>query len=623
MQQMERISRLRSMLQQVAPDHDLEALSVAADGQEAATASLKGAAVGASGLPASGPAFGATAGFGVADANSGLRKLQEHREGELSFEEMLGVEAIVLARDRPAVFVRAETYDQIGGVWTGLDTSVVRERINPMLGSIGRIELPNMHTIPYGGTGFLVGDGLMMTNRHVARLFTEGLGTRRLLYRPGDAAVDFKCEVDGQPDPASFFTIERVLMIHPYWDMALLKVAGLSGRYRPLTLSVQAPEDLVDHTMMAVGYPARDPRNDMALQDRIFGGVFNVKRLQPGKVGRRSNVRSFENEVDAMVHDSSTLGGNSGSAIIDADSGRVIGLHFAGEYLKANYAVPSYELARDMRVLDAGVRFDGKVGVTDRWDHAWRSVDAGMTETQDAEPMLQRPPDNAAASGTMSAGAMATGAAPEGQVLQVPIPLTLRIAIGVGDGMQAAAMQSAMPSARGGMEPERTPNIGDDDEAVRMLAREEGSYVPSPTQAWRTAKAIDALRAEVNAQAPNRNKASDGTIGDASHRTRSSDHNPWIEDKGAGVVTAIDITHSPGTGCDAGKLAQSLQSRRDGRVKYVIWNRRIANSSAIDGAAPWTWRPYNGSNPHDKHVHISIKSEKQYYDDPGRWDITV
>lgn len=189
---------------------------------------------------------------------------------------------------------------------------------------------------------------------------------------------------------------------------------------------------------------------------------------------------------------------------------------------------------------------------------------------------------------------------------------TLRRALGTGAEM-----------ARGDIDPERTPNIGDDDEAVRMLAREEGSYVPSPTPAWRTAKAIDALRAEVNAQAPNRSKASDGTIGDAAHRSRSSDHNPWIDDQGTGVVTAIDITHSPGTGCDAGKLAQSLQSRRDRRVKYVIWNRRIANSSAIDGAAPWTWRTYNGSNPHDKHVHISIRSDKQYYDDPGHWDITV
>jgi len=37
------------------------------------------------------------------------------------------------------------------------------------------------------------------------------------------------------------------------------------------------------------------------------------------------------------------LGGNSGSAIIDTEPGEVVALHFAGEYLRGNYAVPMYE----------------------------------------------------------------------------------------------------------------------------------------------------------------------------------------------------------------------------------------------------------------------------------------
>ena len=80
-----------------------------------------------------------------------------------------------------------------------------------------------------------------------------------------------------------------------------------------------------------------------------------------------------------MAHDSSTLGGNSGSAIIDVETGHVIGLHFAGEYLKANYAVPSFELARDTRVLDAGIKFAGKVAVTDLWQLAWIAAEGRET----------------------------------------------------------------------------------------------------------------------------------------------------------------------------------------------------------------------------------------------------
>ena len=80
-----------------------------------------------------------------------------------------------------------------------------------------------------------------------------------------------------------------------------------------------------------------------------------------------------------MAHDSSTLGGNSGSAIIDVETGHVIGLHFAGEYLKANYAVPSFELARDTRVLDAGIKFADKVAVTDLWQLAWIAAEGRET----------------------------------------------------------------------------------------------------------------------------------------------------------------------------------------------------------------------------------------------------
>jgi hypothetical protein len=78
---------------------------------------------------------------------------------------------------------------------------------------------------------------------------------------------------------------------------------------------------------------------------------------------------------------------------------------------------------------------------------------------------------------------------------------------------------------------------------------------------WRGAKALFRLRDQINATFPGRNKASDGLIGDAAHATRASDHNPWVIDNGVGVVTAIDITHDPMQGCDAGALA-----RRSGKA---------------------------------------------------------
>lgn len=138
---------------------------------------------------------------------------------------------------------------------------------------------------------------------------------------------------------------------------------------------------------------------------------------------------------------------------------------------------------------------------------------------------------------------------------------------------------------------------------------------------WRLAKSLETLRREINEQFPNRHKSSDGTIGDEKHASRSSDHNPWVKDGKTGVVTAIDFTHDPEQGIDSEKLAETLRASRDSRIKYIISNRKIANSGATGGAAAWAWRTYTGSNPHNKHMHLSVKSDKASYDSTKPWNL--
>lgn len=166
-----------------------------------------------------------------------------------------------------------------------------------------------------------------------------------------------------------------------------------------------------------------------------------------------------------------------------------------------------------------------------------------------------------------------------------------------------------------------------DDVAAEVVVEEDFSLEAAPLEAaaapgpWRVAKALLALRAQVNAMAPNRRKKSDGTIGDAAHASRASDHNPWVRDAGVGVVTAMDITHDPPGGCDARALANALLASRDPRIKYVIFNRRIASHLQKGAAAPFEWRPYGGSNPHTHHVHISVRDVKTAYDATDPWTI--
>ena len=174
-------------------------------------------------------------------------------------------------------------------------------------------------------------------------------------------------------------------------------------------------------------------------------------------------------------------------------------------------------------------------------------------------------------------------------------------------------------------ESELAPEIGPDKDADLHGDPDDPEPPPPITEAgvanWRVASCLLKLREQVNALAPNRNKASDGTIGDRSHQSRASDHNPWVLDSGTGVVTAMDITHHPGGGCDADLIAKAVRDAADKRVKYIIWNRRIANSSPVGGAPAWGWRPYTGTNGHTHHIHISVKPDKASYDSTAAWPL--
>lgn len=126
---------------------------------------------------------------------------------------------------------------------------------------------------------------------------------------------------------------------------------------------------------------------------------------------------------------------------------------------------------------------------------------------------------------------------------------------------------------------------------------------------WRLARGLERLRQQVNAKYPNRSKSSDGTIGDRAHAARASDHNP-----SGGIVHALDLTHHTGV-FDAHALAEKLRASKDPRISYIISNRRIASAKAN-----WSWRRYTGSNPHSKHIHVSIH-RNPHADNTRDWSI--
>lgn len=343
------------------------------------------------GAPAPGaPAAGASPPASPEELDTARRAVDKlTRDEPLDERETFALEAIVVPQGRPVVDIVGGRYLPPGAPWQELDAAVHRQVLEPAILSIGRVEIPDHPSLPYAGTGFLVGDGLLMTNRHVAELFVLGLGVRKLAFRAGleKAGVDFVREVR-HPEPSTLFEVGRIVMVHPYWDMALLEVTGVDATRRPLELDPVHPDDMLDRDVVVIGYPARDPRNDLALQNRIFGGVYEVKRFQPGCARGVRQTRSFGKTVAALSHDSSTLGGNSGSAVLDARTGRVLGLHFGGVYLDSNFAVPAYELSRDARIVAAGVRFaaTSATGPTP-WDSYWRSLEGAEVPSAPPAPV--------------------------------------------------------------------------------------------------------------------------------------------------------------------------------------------------------------------------------------------
>ena len=114
-------------------------------------------------------------------------------------------------------------------------------------------------------------------------------------------------------------------------------------------------------------------------------------------------------------------------------------------------------------------------------------------------------------------------------------------------------------------------------------------------------KAAETLRRQINSTFPDRDKRSDGWIGDSRHAATKSDHNPAAD--AAGVVRAIDVDADlRGPANNAFYLANQLRilGKTDKRISYVIYNGKIASRIMF-----WRWRKYSG-DPHTSHIHISF-----------------
>jgi endonuclease G, mitochondrial len=113
--------------------------------------------------PMGGPAREAAAG--------GLEAALNDRD--LSIAQHAALEAVIHKEGRPALLIKQDSFDEPPDLWAHL--LVEKDALKPVIQAIGRVEVLKISG-PFGGTGFFCAPNVIMTNRHVAELFTYGVG---------------------------------------------------------------------------------------------------------------------------------------------------------------------------------------------------------------------------------------------------------------------------------------------------------------------------------------------------------------------------------------------------------------------------------------------------------------
>lgn len=296
--------------------------------------------------------------------------LDPDREVHMSAGEVgYALEALVQLTGRPAIRVQedgSELFDPMLGTWKA-DLLTAVSRWQPLVRAVGRIDARNAQgTWVHVGTGFLLSDGLVMTNRHVIDAFAEPIpsadGSHPFHLRfPVSIIFDPEAQDDNtrftltEVATAGAARIGRTVNMSRL-DMALLRIDPDNGRAPPpdpIDRGLISTSDIDLTKILVAGYPAEprsvrgpDPRQDKdnylafwARLGELYGDKYGVKYISPGMIEARPGALATDPRGWAFSHDATTLPGNSGSAILSLHSpGQLCGLHFGGQSLETNLA---------------------------------------------------------------------------------------------------------------------------------------------------------------------------------------------------------------------------------------------------------------------------------------------
>ncbi len=229
------------------------------------------------------------------------------------------------------------------GLWADQINADV-PNLTQTLRCVGRIDNTKAQQ-KFEGTGFLLAPNLLITKRHVLDHIADKRRNGTWKIRK-EVTVNFGHEFQ-TTTPPRVRTLKSLLFCgpdldpqkvnHADTDVALIElnpVPATEGAVTFLGIDI-TPDWAVEGTFIyTIGYPANPgmplPGSGVtfSLLEELFKSTYGIKRLAPGQL--MPPDAGFTNRT--LSHDATTLGGNSGSAIVQA--GRLTlagGLHYAGK----------------------------------------------------------------------------------------------------------------------------------------------------------------------------------------------------------------------------------------------------------------------------------------------------
>jgi endonuclease G, mitochondrial len=306
---------------------------------------------------------------------------QDLEEQQIGIQERLEdvLEVVIDINTRPVIYIYNNTF-QLDNFAIGKEISssiksalekaqtenILERAIKATCKISSRDRLSGSH-LQHIGTGWLIAKNIIVTNSHVASYFATG-DDNKPSFMPGrEVSVDFIAEYNNEDDAfnpnKARFKVESVLYAHSvkthyqtsrYPDIAFLQVSDKSEHS---DISLPDPISLLknpvaeDSHVVVIGYPAAPGEKDK-IELRKQGFVediktFGAKVLQPGQILKALDPNTNQTYKDQRIgHDCTTFGGNSGSILVDLETGKAVGLHFGGTQYKpenktpVNFAVP-------------------------------------------------------------------------------------------------------------------------------------------------------------------------------------------------------------------------------------------------------------------------------------------